>query len=486
MLTSSSAPTAPASPPLVLSTSTARPAAEARAALATKLFTRSIAREHGFEPLRVDGALPPALRGTLVRNGPGLFEQFGQRYPHAFEADGLITAVRFDGDGARGACRLTASAGLTAERTAGKVLYGTGLSWPRRFANAMRGRTKNTANTHVVPWQGRLLALMEAARPTELRLTDDDVVTVGETDLDGVIGAALTAHPHRVAARATTYGYGVEYGRQSKIVAYALPDVGAARRLGAIDVGFAPMLHDFIATERHLVWLLSPAAVHVPRMLLQLGNFEQLFGWRPELGTEVIVMPIDEPARVTRFSVDAFYQWHFANAFERGNELVIDYVRYPDFASFYDLSDGRRSGGLGQGRLHRATVDVASKRFASEQLLDGGVEFPRIHPAREGQAHGVTWLAAGDLQGLVMRRDDGRVQRWRADVDEAVTEPVFVPRPGGGAEDDGWVLTLVQDGRADASCLAVLDAARIEAGPIARVWFDHPVPITFHGSWLPA
>ena len=484
MLTSSTTP-ATSPPPRPLSTP-ARPTAEVRAALATTLFTRSIEREHGFEPLRVDGVLPPALRGTLVRNGPGLFGQFGQRYPHAFEADGLITAVRFDGDGARGACRLTASAGLTAERAAGKVLYGTGLSWPRRFLNAQRGRSKNTANTHVVPWQGRLLALMEAARPTELRLTDDDVVTVGETDLDGVIGAALSAHPHRVAARASTFGYGVEYGRQSKIVAYALPDVGPARRLGSIDVGFAPMLHDFIATERHLVWLLSPAAVNVPRMLLQLGNFEQLFGWRPELGTEVLVMPIDQPDRVTRFSVEAFYQWHFANAFERGGELVIDYVRYPDFSSFYDLSDGRRAGGLGQGRLHRATIDVAAKRFASEQILDGGVEFPRIHPAREGQAHGVTWLAAGDLQGVLARHGDGRVQRWRAEVDEAVSEPVFVPRPDGTAEDDGWVLTLVPDGRVDASYLAVLDAARLEAGPIARVWFDHAVPITFHGSWLPA
>ncbi|MBK9036990.1 MAG: carotenoid oxygenase family protein [Myxococcales bacterium] len=450
------------------------------------MFTRSLAREHGFAPLRVDGALPPELRGTLVRNGPGLFGQFGRRYAHSFEGDGLITAVRLDGAGAHGACRLTASAGLTAERAAGKVLYGTGLGWPRRFANAMRGRRKNTANTHVVPWQGRLLALMEAARPTELALTDADVRTIGETDLGGVVGSALAAHPHRVAARATMFNFGVEYGRRTRIVAYELPDVGAARRVGEVELGFAPMLHDFIATERHLVWLLSPAAVNVPRMLLQLGGFDRLFGWRPELGTEVIVMPIDQPTQVTRFTVDAFYQWHFANAFERGDELVVDYVRYPNFDSFGGLADGATGTGLDRGRLHRAVITPGARRFESAALLDEDVEFPRIHPDREGQAHGVTWLVSGGLREVVAHHADGRVRRHRFAAHEAVSEPVFVPRPGATAEDDGWVVALVYDGRADASYLAVLDGVRLEDGPIARAWFDHPVPITFHGSWLPA
>ena len=41
-----------------------------------------------FEPLEVEGQLPKELRGTLYRNGPGQFGQFGKRYSHPFEADG--------------------------------------------------------------------------------------------------------------------------------------------------------------------------------------------------------------------------------------------------------------------------------------------------------------------------------------------------------------------------------------------------------------
>jgi len=44
-------------------------------------------------------------------------------------------------------------------------------------------------------------------------------------------------------------------------------------------------------------------------------------------------VPIDDPERVTRFTIDAFFQWHFLNAYERGNEVVVDVVRFPDFES---------------------------------------------------------------------------------------------------------------------------------------------------------
>lgn len=66
---------------------------------------------------------------------------------------------------------------------------------------------------------------------------------------------------------------------------------------------------------------------------------------------------------------------------------------------------------------------------------------------------------------------------------QRVTEPIFVPRPGTTAEDDGWLLALCHDGSKQRAFLAVYDARRIADGPIARAWFDHQVPITFHGTF---
>src|SRR5438105_1355850 len=84
--------------------------------LAARLWTESLTREHNFRPLRIEGRVPEGLRGTLVRNGPGLFGQFGVRYSHPFEGDGALSAVRFAGAAPpRGAVKITKSAGLAEE-----------------------------------------------------------------------------------------------------------------------------------------------------------------------------------------------------------------------------------------------------------------------------------------------------------------------------------------------------------------------------------
>lgn len=456
--------------------------------LAARLWTQDLPREHGFEPLEIEGTLPAELRGTLYRNGPGQFGQFGTRYSHPFEGDGAVTAIRFANGRALGASKLTDSAGLREERAAGRVLYGLAAPWLRRVGNMMRNRQKNTANTNVMLWQGRLYALMEAARPTEI--DPADLTTRGETNLDGTIVSFFSAHPHRVASRRAIYNFGLEYGRKTKLHCYELPDTGPARRLAAVELPGPPMLHDFIATDTHLVFFVSPTRVDVPRMFLQLGGFTELFRYKPELGTEIICVPIDRPSEVVRFTVEAFYQWHFTNAFTRGRELVVDYVRYPDFSSFYEIGAFASGGGanaLGQSQAHRAVIDLDAKTLRSEPVLARACEFPTVAPGREGREHALSYLVLGDLAGIgkLDAQTGTLVQEHLLPATQRVTEPLFVPRPNATREDDGWVLALSHDDPSDRAFVAVYDAARIPDGPIARAWFDHQVPITFHGTFAP-
>jgi all-trans-8'-apo-beta-carotenal 15,15'-oxygenase len=453
-----------------------------------RMWSQDLSREHGFEPLEVEGTLPTQLTGTLFRNGPGQFGQFGRRYAHPFEADGATTAVRFGGGRASGAARVHASSGLVAERAAGKMLYGLSVPWWRRVRNGLRGRMKNTANTNVVAWQGRLFALMEAGKPTEI--DPATLATIGETDLDGAVVSMFSAHPHRVASRKAIYNFGLEYGRVTKLHTYELPDVGPARHLGAVELEGPPMLHDFIATDTHLVFFVSPVRVHIPRMLLQIGTFTDLFRWRPEHGTEVICVPIDDPSSPVRFTVDAFCQWHFTNAFTRNGQIYVDYVRYANFDSFAEI------GGLAQskpasvqalvdGHPHRAVIDLKARTLRSEQTLDRNAEFPTIAGGREGAQHGFSYLVLDELR-TIARHDatSGTLAVHTLPDHQRATEAVFVGRPGGTREDDGWLLALCHE--VDAAFVAVYDAARVQDGPVARAWLHHHVPITFHGTFVPA
>ncbi|MFT3694152.1 MAG: carotenoid oxygenase family protein [Kofleriaceae bacterium] len=435
--------------------------------LAIELWSRDLAREHGFEPLRIEGTLPPALRGTLYRNGPGQFGQFGHHYSHPFEGDGAVTAVRIADGKAQGASQITQTRGLVEERAAGKLLYGTTAPWTRRIANMLRGRDKNTANTSVMMWQDRLFALMEGGKPTELDPKTLDFI--GEQSLDVVVGA-FSAHPHRVAAHGTLYNFGLEYGRVTKLHAYALPDHGPARHLAAVELAGPPMLHDFIATETHLVFFVSPVRINIPRAMLSIGDFSKLASWKPNLGVEVICIEIANPANVTRFTTDAFYQWHFANAFSRGNELVIDYARYASFDSFHEI--GAASGSISGGRYHRATIDLTAKTLRSEQLSDRECEFPTVQPVQTGREHTLAFAVFDDFRAIGAIDGRGKITSHTLPSDQRATEPLYV---------DGHLLSLCHEH--DRAFVAVYDVSRIPDGPVAKIWIDHHVPITFHGTF---
>ncbi|PTL85400.1 carotenoid oxygenase family protein [Vitiosangium sp. GDMCC 1.1324] len=458
---------------------------------------RDFTQDHGFQPLRVEGRLPEDLRGTLLRVGPVAFGVGAQRYGHWFDGDGGLLAVRFEGSGAQGAARLINTPTIQAERNAGKLIYSNyGTSVPLWRKLMMRGKKKNSANTSVMAWNGRLFALFEATQPTEL--SPEDLRVLGETDLD-VIVSNFSAHPHRVPARKATYNFGMQYGRETLLELYELPDGGAARHLGQVPLPRPTMIHDFIATERHLIFFVTPLRLNVFRMLLKLGTYSENLEWRPELGTEVLVIPIDDLANPVRIETEPLYTWHFANAYEREDgSLVVDYVRQPDFSSTHtwlgELTHGVPSADA-QGRLHRATVDLKARTFRTEERSALSCEFPRVAPRDQTREYRYLYVGvhskAAALRGpfdAVAKVDmtTGREELFGPYGEQYPAEPVFVPRAGATQEDDGYVLTQVYDVPSGLTHVAVLDARNPGADPLARAWFEHSFPITFHGGFMPA
>lgn len=449
-------------------------------------LTRNLSRPHGFEPASVEGRLPRGLNGTLFRNGPGLFERFGVRYDHLFEGDGAITALRLSEGQAQSAARITQTAGFVAEEAAGHHIGSLAAPWLRRLRAVHSGREKNTANTSTLCWQGRLFALMEAGKPVEL--DPRDLTTLGETNL-GVVGGSFSAHPHRVASRMASFNFGLRYGKQTQLDLFVLPDGGSARLLGSVPLQRPVMLHDFIATDSHLLFFVSPLEIVVWRMMLALRPFHHAFAWHEDHGTEVIAVPIDEPSRVTRFEVPAFYQWHFGNAFEQHGALVVDFVHEKDASSFTQMADFEEVSFLDdrietRGRLVRAHVDLQGETLELESLGDLPCEFPSVASEHSGRQARDLWVQVerffdGLLRFGVARVTQGEwTTRW-LDAGLHCSEPVLVPHDEGQS-----LLVLVFDGNTQLSLWLVLDAQTLETQ--ARIPLDHAVPVTFHGSWMPA
>lgn len=468
------------------STAHSSPASASSASPDLSPLNASVRRFHGWEPLRIEGELPRGLRGTLVRAGPGLMERFGRRLLHSFEADGALIGLRIGGDGSvDGAVRVVESAGYRAEEAAGKPLYGSAAPWWRRFTNGLRQRIKETGNTSVLSWQGRAFALMEGGRPMEI--DPNTLRSLGASDLGGVVGQAFSAHPHRLDARGVTYNFGQTYGPKPTIELYALPDKGQPRRLGEVAVPFNTMIHDFAVTDHYLVFVLSSLRLKLGRALLAPKDMVSLMDWYPE-GAAVMLVPIDDVSAPVRIPIAPRFVFHLVNAFERGDEVVVDVIQYPDLSVMTALSRNDPDT-ASPPRLQRLVVAPKARRLRSDELLwEKGCEFP-VMPARSvGREYADVWMVTGEedqATGVVRYNVSSQdAQVWTPGEGIVPAEGVFVAKPEAERDEQGWIISLVCDGWAEASYWAVLDSERIADGPVAKIWMDQPLPQTFHGAWI--
>ena len=456
---------------------------------------QDLPREHGFEPLRIDGTIPEELSGTLYRNGPSLFSSFGERYRQFPDGDGAVSGVRFANGKAWGAVRVVQSKGLVEERALGKRIYGTYGTPCVRWIDRVLGKIKNGSNTSVLHWQGRIYALFENGFPTEL--TTDDLQTIGETDLGGVVIQTFTAHPHRHPTRNSIINFGVRYGPTTKIDLFEIPDQGSARRLGTIPIS-AGLVHDFCLTEKYALFFIPSMRFQLLKQMLGFGVYADNFKWRPDLGTEIMIVPLDNPSQFKKLTIDPSFQWHFVNAFEQGDHIVIDRLPYPDFDStnlwFNQVSHGdiHREA---NGNLMRTTINLKTNKAVSEKLWDRSCEFPTINDALSGRPYQYGYINAHSDEKAASSVWYDKLVKWDFKTGNIVAEVslgeghypaegIFVPAKNPTAEDHGYILALVFDSISNTSYMAVFDAQKMQEGPLGRAWFDHHIPVTFHGTWV--
>ena len=437
--------------------------------------------------LEVLGEIPRDLNGTYYRNGPNpAYEPLG-RY-HWFDGDGMIHAVTLREGRASYRNRYVESRGLIEERAAGRALHRGLLELEVTEAPTF----KNTGNTNIVWHAGKLLALMEAALPTELAA--GTLATLAEYDFGGRLPGPMTAHPKIDPETGELLFFG--YSPMPPYLQYHVADRrGVLVRSEVIDVAWPSMMHDFAITRDHVIFLLCPLVFSFENVAARGG----VFSWEPERGTRLGVMPRSGGNEAVRwFDTDPCYVFHSMNAYTDGDEIVLDVARYGrlDFMTPQAARDPSY-GGENEAHLHRWRIDLGAGRVRSEPLDDVGAEFPRVDERRVGRKHRFGYVAArasaqvngslphfSDVRRYDLERGTTTVRRFGAA--NGVGEPIFVPRHANAGEDDGYVLVLVYDHERNASDFLLLDAADIAGEPVARVRLPHRVPYGFHGNWAPA
>ena len=434
--------------------------------------------------LTVTGTIPDALNGVFLRNGPNqAFAPIG-RY-HVFDGDGMVHGIYLDGGTARYKNRWIDSIGLQAERRAGRALFG-GLSeftFPDQAVVDEAGIMKNTANTNIIRHGGKILALMEGARPTELTRELD---TVGEWDYDAKLVGSMTAHPKWDPVTGELLFFG--YSPFPPYLRYHVADAsGQLVRSVDIDLPRSVMMHDFVATERHVIFFDLPAVFDLDAMMTGGTGIS----WQPQHGARIGVMPRDGGNDdVVWFELDPFFVFHFLNGWDDGDTVVVDGCRAPHMPVAFGTDVLTEPA---QPLLHRWSMNLADGTVTETQLDDRPGDFPRLNIHRSGMANRYGYIAHGPWEtdiiqfNSVIKYD---LQSGTSTVHDYGTnteagEPVFAPDPDGQAEDDGWLVNFVYDRDAESSELRIVDARDLEGDPVARIHLPRRVPFGFHGNWMP-
>ena len=441
----------------------------------------------------MEGSLPPDLQGTLVRVGPG--------------------GGNVDENGAPS---------LPGALHAVELRDGAAVSYLSRESEADAG----------VFWHaGSVLALPESGLPLRYsRLLETQA-------FGGNLRVPIASHTHCVASDGCRVLFSVEDRSDADAEAEADADADADAGAGSLDEGIWLLIgewdaagtfrgsqavplerttwqHDIAVTDGHAVFIESPTA-RVPGLEGAVP-----FGWMPGAEGWAGVAKRGGDGTVRWFRYDPALVTHVLGAWEEPvhdaagageADIVLHVCRYeaPEVGQTIDPAAsvvgpegiGLTPIGGNLAVLERWRLRGDDDRLERAQVDERRVEYPRMDalcegaPFRYGYCVETSWSASGtregpgiDHPGLLrfdLQRDE--VASWTPGPGRTASEPIFVRARDGHADDEGWLLSVVDDPDRGASDLYVLDASSLgRHRPEAVIHLPARLPFRSHGEWVPA
>jgi carotenoid cleavage dioxygenase-like enzyme len=212
------------------------------------------------------------------------------------------------------------------------------------------------------------------------------------------------------------------------------------------------------------------------------------------------------------FQADPTFVLHFTNAYEDGDEIVLDgfFEGEPSPVDSLAGDNPPQAGGPPacegsaprqkafrflaldrlQTRLHRWRFNLATGEVREERLSDSITEFGMINAGYAGAKYRYTYAATGKrswflFDGLVKHDlHTGSEERFAFDDGIYGSETAMAPRVASTGEDDGYLVTLTTDMNDDASYCLVFDAARIADGPVCKLALPERISSGTHCTWV--
>jgi len=453
--------------------------------------------EYNATDLEVVGELPRDLRGVYLRNTENPLLPAIGRY-HPFDGDGMLHALHFHEGGASYRNRMVRTAGLEAELAAGAPLWAGIIESPEQSVRpdgwGARTRMKDASSTDVVVHRGTALTTFYQCGDA-YRFDPRTLEQTGKETWGGRFPSewGISAHP-RVDEHTGELLF-FNYSKQAPYLNVGVVSAaGEVLRTTPVPLPGSRLPHDLAFTEHHVIVNDFPSFWEPGRLARGIHSAR----YRPDLPSRFAVVPRDggEPRW---FEASPTYVLHFVNAFEEGEEVVLDgYFQHdpmplprPDDGPWTPLMRLLDMHALGT-RLHRWRFNLRTGATREEQLDDDISEFPSIHGRARGRPYRYVYSMLGEpgwfLFNGLSRRDlkTGATQRYLFPKGVFASEAPVAPRVGSTDEADAYLVTFVSDLNTDSSECQVFDAKELSRGPLCRVKLPERLCAGTHAFWTGA
>ncbi|CAP35893.2 Protein CBG18441 [Caenorhabditis briggsae] len=307
---------------------------------------------HNFENViepkmcSTSGTVPSYLKGTMVRNGPGMFEIGENKYNHWFDGLGFIQRYHFKDGKMYYSARYLESEAYKKNMEAQRIVagsFGTGTFsdpcktiFSRFFSNFVPNDEKHdNANVAFTPVGDGVYACTET--PHMLRIDLDTLKTLEPIDMSKYV-ALHTCTAHQLYdENGDVYNIGSRFGpdsaHQSLLGAHG--ENWRDKVYGSNDPTY---MHSFGMSENYLIMFESPIRLDIKKFLMRnfiSATYRDCLKWHSDKEVKVFIMDKKTGKNLdVKFEMDPFFTFHHANTFEKDGCLVVDYCRMGQTGNF--------------------------------------------------------------------------------------------------------------------------------------------------------
>ncbi|WP_019960242.1 carotenoid oxygenase family protein [Woodsholea maritima] len=434
----------------------------------------------------IEGRWPEDVQGVLFRNGPGCFDRDHWRYRHWFDGDGFIQRWQVGPQGVEHKGVFVQTQKWQEEEAAGRFLRPSFGSLPPGDLGLGSTTDMNVANTSVMMAGSQLWALWEGGAPWAL--DPHTLSTQGEVNLgEGLGGVPFSAHPKIDPKTGDIWNFGQD-PMGARLILWRLGADGAVKSVRILEGVPAGMIHDFMITERYLVFIIGGPWMSDLRL-----PFLESFAGDQSRPMRAIRVDKNDLSDRKDWDLPPGCVFHFGGAWEEGDgAIVCDAALYKDagfvLGGAYDLMRGDFSGARNSHSCLTRIELRPQGRVDLSAYEDCAFEFPQIDPRCVGQKRRYSWGVAQidldrALSGGLARRDleTGALALLDMGAERIMEEPLFIPK--GAGEGEGYLIATALNTKTQVSELHLFDAQALGQGPIAISALDYATSLGFHGTW---